>query len=132
LRFRDFEIYDRYFYGNGPFAGSRPLIPSNSKSSIQISKSLNQLSNDYFCGLVLKNMAKAKKSGKSKSSRKASVKSSKPVILITNDDCITAPRTRNLAEAVRDLGKVLVVALTSRNPEWVMPSPSGVRYDCMP
>ena len=33
-----------------------------------------------------------------------------PLILITNDDGITAPGIRNLVEAVRDLGKVVVVA----------------------
>lgn len=34
----------------------------------------------------------------------------KPVILITNDDGITAPGIRNLVEAVRDIGKIVVVA----------------------
>lgn len=34
----------------------------------------------------------------------------KPTILITNDDGITAPGIRNLAEAVKDLGHILVVA----------------------
>src|SRR5882672_7939073 len=34
----------------------------------------------------------------------------KPVILITNDDGITAPGIMNLVEAVKDLGKVIVVA----------------------
>jgi 5'-nucleotidase len=33
-----------------------------------------------------------------------------PVILITNDDGVTAPGIRNLAEAVKDLGKIIVVA----------------------
>ncbi|MGG9971522.1 5'/3'-nucleotidase SurE [Ferruginibacter sp. SUN002] len=33
-----------------------------------------------------------------------------PVILITNDDGITAPGIRNLVEAVKDLGRVVVVA----------------------
>ena len=33
-----------------------------------------------------------------------------PVILVTNDDGITAPGIRNLVEAVMDLGKVVVVA----------------------
>jgi 5'-nucleotidase len=33
-----------------------------------------------------------------------------PIILITNDDGITAPGIRNLIEAVKDLGKVVVVA----------------------
>jgi 5'-nucleotidase len=37
-------------------------------------------------------------------------KKEKPVILITNDDGITAPGIRNLVEAVRDLGKIVVVA----------------------
>jgi len=34
----------------------------------------------------------------------------KPVILVTNDDGITAPGIRNLIEAVKDLGKIIVVA----------------------
>jgi 5'-nucleotidase len=34
----------------------------------------------------------------------------KPVILITNDDGITAPGILNLVEAVKDLGKIIVVA----------------------
>jgi 5'-nucleotidase len=46
-------------------------------------------------------MAKAKAKAKKKD---------QPVILITNDDGITAPGIRNLVEAVRDLGKIVVVA----------------------
>src|SRR5882757_3587126 len=34
----------------------------------------------------------------------------KPVILITNDDGVTAPGIQNLVEAVKDLGKIVVVA----------------------
>lgn len=34
----------------------------------------------------------------------------KPVILVTNDDGVTAPGIQNLVEAVKDLGKVIVVA----------------------
>lgn len=34
----------------------------------------------------------------------------KPIILVTNDDGITAPGIRNLVEAVKELGKVVVVA----------------------
>src|ERR1700733_14471102 len=34
----------------------------------------------------------------------------KPIILITNDDGITAPGIRNLIESVKELGKVVVVA----------------------
>ncbi|MBN9351399.1 MAG: 5'/3'-nucleotidase SurE [Chitinophagaceae bacterium] len=37
-------------------------------------------------------------------------KTEKPVILITNDDGITAPGLQNLVEAVSDLGEVVVVA----------------------
>jgi len=33
-----------------------------------------------------------------------------PVILITNDDGVTAPGIKNLVEAVRGLGKIVVVA----------------------
>jgi 5'-nucleotidase len=47
--------------------------------------------------------AKAKKASKPK-------KKELPVILITNDDGVTAPGILNLVEAVKDLGKVVVVA----------------------
>lgn len=53
----------------------------------------------------LKSMAKAKKAAKNTAKR-----ASKPVILITNDDGITSPGIRALVEAVKDLGKVVVVA----------------------
>jgi 5'-nucleotidase len=46
-------------------------------------------------------------------SKKPAVKSSKkerPVILITNDDGVTAPGIMNLVEAVKDFGKIVVVA----------------------
>lgn len=37
-------------------------------------------------------------------------KKEKPIILITNDDGVTAPGIKNLVEAVKDLGKIVVVA----------------------
>jgi 5'-nucleotidase len=37
-------------------------------------------------------------------------KKARPVILITNDDGVTAPGITNLVEAVKDLGKIVVVA----------------------
>ncbi len=37
-------------------------------------------------------------------------KKEEPIILITNDDSISAPGIRHLAEAVKDLGRVIVVA----------------------
>jgi 5'-nucleotidase len=49
--------------------------------------------------------------GKSKTAKAtAGSKKEKPVILITNDDGVTAPGIMNLVEAVKDLGKVVVVA----------------------
>jgi 5'-nucleotidase len=42
--------------------------------------------------------------------KKAAEKKEQPVILVTNDDGINAPGIRSLVEAVRDLGKVVVVA----------------------
>src|SRR5437868_5158609 len=64
-------------------------------------------------------MAKAKKTAtkrtvnkpsKKKNEVNISAKTEKPVILITNDDGITAPGIMNLVEAVKDLGKIIVVA----------------------
>jgi len=40
----------------------------------------------------------------------AKKKKDKPVILVTNDDGVTAPGIRNLVESVKDLGKIVVVA----------------------
>ena len=56
--------------------------------------------------MAIKKKPVPKKSAK----RSAEVKSGKPVILITNDDGITAPGIMNLVEAVKDLGKIVVVA----------------------
>jgi 5'-nucleotidase len=39
-----------------------------------------------------------------------STEKDQPIILITNDDGVTAPGIRNLVEAVKDLGKIVVVA----------------------
>lgn len=52
------------------------------------------------------------KGGKSRAARSAANGSRKrvPVILVTNDDGISAPGIRNLVEAVKGLGKVVVVA----------------------
>jgi 5'/3'-nucleotidase len=59
-------------------------------------------------------MAKAKKtvSKRSKKAKEVTIntKTERPVILITNDDGITAPGIMNLVEAVKDLGKIIVVA----------------------
>ncbi len=38
------------------------------------------------------------------------VKTSEPIILVTNDDGVSAPGIRNLVEAVQGLGKIVVVA----------------------
>lgn len=40
----------------------------------------------------------------------AKKKKTRPVILITNDDGVTAPGITNLVDAVKDLGKIIVVA----------------------
>ena len=54
-----------------------------------------------------KNPAPKKSSAPKKPGR---VVKEKPVILITNDDGVTAPGIRNLVEAVKDMGKIVVVA----------------------
>lgn len=58
-------------------------------------------------------MAKTVKPGQKSSAAKQPAKVSskeRPVILITNDDGVTAPGIMNLVEAVKDLGKIVVVA----------------------
>jgi 5'-nucleotidase len=65
----------------------------------------------HFCpGIIMTNkkIATSRKSKKRTSS--SVVRSEKPVILITNDDGVTAPGILNLVEAVKDLGKIIVVA----------------------
>ena len=44
------------------------------------------------------------------SQKRSSVKKDRPVILITNDDGVTAPGIMNLVESVKDLGHIYVVA----------------------
>lgn len=53
-----------------------------------------------------KSMAKKK----TETSSKKQNGKSKPIILITNDDGVTAPGIKNLVDAVKDLGKIVVVA----------------------
>lgn len=57
-----------------------------------------------------KNPRPEKNTPASKKKSTATVKKEKPVILITNDDGVTAPGIMNLVEAVKDLGKIVVVA----------------------
>jgi len=45
-----------------------------------------------------------------KKNTKSKVLKEPPVILVTNDDGVTAPGIKNLVQAVKDLGKVVVVA----------------------
>src|SRR5678809_810736 len=55
-------------------------------------------------------MSKTKKPAKATVKRSTAKKKEKPVILITNDDGVSAPGIRSLVEAVKDLGKIIVVA----------------------
>jgi 5'-nucleotidase len=56
------------------------------------------------------NSSPKKSSVPKKSVTKVLAKKEKPIILITNDDGVTAPGIMNLVEAVKDLGKIVVVA----------------------
>lgn len=58
----------------------------------------------------LKPMPKTKKPVSASVKKTGIRKKEKPVILITNDDGVSAPGIRNLVEAVKDLGKIVVVA----------------------
>jgi len=57
-----------------------------------------------------KPVRKTVKAPKKKDSGTTTPAKEKPVILITNDDGIMAPGIMNLVEAVKDLGKIIVVA----------------------
>jgi 5'-nucleotidase len=45
----------------------------------------------------------------------------KPLILVTNDDGVSAPGLRALIAVMAEIGDVLVVAQTSPKAVWVMP-----------
>ena len=47
---------------------------------------------------------------KKAAAKKSAIKKEQPIILITNDDDITSPGIRSLVDAVRGLGKIVVVA----------------------
>ena len=49
-------------------------------------------------------MSKTKRPAKATVKRSARKENEKPVILITNDDGVSAPGIRNVVEAVKDLG----------------------------
>jgi 5'-nucleotidase len=51
-----------------------------------------------------------KKAASAPVKKRSTVKKERPVILITNDDGVTAPGIKNLVEAVKHLGKIVVVA----------------------
>ncbi|MET0393481.1 MAG: 5'/3'-nucleotidase SurE [Chitinophagaceae bacterium] len=59
---------------------------------------------------VKKAAKKNKPAAKKKAAPKPRVTKEKPVILVVNDDGVTAPGIMNLVEAVKDLGKIVVVA----------------------
>lgn len=67
--------------------------------------------NTFALHMTKKSTSSPSPKGKSKTAKAtAGSKKEKPVILITNDDGVTAPGIMNLVEAVKDLGKVVVVA----------------------
>jgi len=60
--------------------------------------------------MAVKKTNPSKKSSTSRKPSSARVKKEPPVLLITNDDGVTAPGIMNLVEAVKDMGKIVVVA----------------------
>jgi 5'-nucleotidase len=60
--------------------------------------------------MATKKKSPTKKKTAKTSKPKAAARKQKPVILITNDDGVTAPGIMSLVEAVKDLGKIVVVA----------------------
>lgn len=60
--------------------------------------------------MTKKSIPSVARKSKPKAGKSASSSKEKPVILITNDDGVTAPGIMNLVEAVKDLGNVVVVA----------------------
>ncbi|HZI52670.1 MAG TPA: 5'/3'-nucleotidase SurE [Chitinophagaceae bacterium] len=60
--------------------------------------------------MTKKSIPSVARKSKPKAEKTTSSSKEEPVILITNDDGVTAPGIMNLVEAVKDLGKVVVVA----------------------
>ena len=52
----------------------------------------------------------------------------KPLILVTNDDGITAPGLRSLIEVMNEIGEVVVVAPDSLSRVWDMRLQSILHY----
>lgn len=72
---------------------------------------MTKKTNIFAVTMTKKSASSPAKKAKSKASKTTAGSSKeKPVILITNDDGVTAPGIMNLVEAVKDLGKVVVVA----------------------
>lgn len=70
---------------------------------------MTKKTNIFASHMATKKKATKKKS-KALSSKPLASAKDKPVILITNDDGVSAPGIMNLVEAVKDLGKIVVVA----------------------
>ena len=66
--------------------------------------------NTFALNMANQPTSSSKKSATKTTRKKTGSGKEKPVILITNDDGVTAPGIMNLVEAVKDLGKVVVVA----------------------
>lgn len=72
---------------------------------------MTKKTNIFAVTMTKKSASSPAQKAKSKASKTTAGSSKeKPVILITNDDGVTAPGIMNLVEAVKDLGKVVVVA----------------------
>ena len=72
---------------------------------------MTKKTNIFAVTMTKKSASSPAKKAKSKAAKTfAGSSKEKPVILITNDDGVTAPGIMNLVEAVKDLGKVVVVA----------------------
>jgi len=66
--------------------------------------------NTFALNMANQPTSSSKKGIKKTARKKTGSNKERPVILITNDDGVTAPGIMNLVEAVKDLGKVVVVA----------------------
>ena len=66
--------------------------------------------NTFAMNMTKKKKIPAKKSVQKAGKTKTVKGKEKPIILITNDDGVSAPGIMNLVEAVKDLGQIVVVA----------------------
>jgi len=89
---------------------SRKILINLEFPKLSLSFWISHEKQGILLSMAVKKTNPSKKSSAPPQKSAARVKKEPPVILITNDDGVTAPGIMNLVEAVKDMGKIVVVA----------------------